>query len=168
MDIWKSLSGVQNLMLKWKLNKTSWVWKELINIFLKKLKRYRWPLNNVGLNCTGPVTCRIFSTNPYYSTTWSKVGWIRGCETADMEEWQIGRADCKVILWFSTMWRMGTPNPHFVWGTNCIWLCMKLVHCVSVFQNNTLLSKLIYYIVTQFPKSSHRMCIWVNENPHYL
>ena len=41
-------------------------------------------LNNLGLNCTGPLI-HIFSINMCYSTTRSVVGWIRECGTEDME-----------------------------------------------------------------------------------
>ena len=40
-----------------------------INIFLKHLRRYSWLLNNMGLNCTDPLLCRLLSTNNYFSTT---------------------------------------------------------------------------------------------------
>ena len=47
---------------------------------------YSWPLNNMGLSYVGPLICKFFSINPYYTTTRSVAGWI--CEygeTVDME-----------------------------------------------------------------------------------
>lgn len=53
-------------------------------------------------------TCKFFSC---YSTTWSGVGWIRGCWTTDMEEPSIQRADYKLYVHFLLHGRLTPPTP---------------------------------------------------------
>ena len=35
---------------------------------------YNWPLNNLDLNCKGPLIWIFFFSSKYYTTTWSMVG----------------------------------------------------------------------------------------------
>ena len=74
---------------------------------------YSWPLNNTGLNYTGPLTCGLFSLNRYHSATWSAVGWICGCVTADTE----GRLNHMQIFICEEGW---PPNPCTVRGSTVL------------------------------------------------
>ena len=71
---------------------------------------YSCPLNNMDLNCAGPLTGRFFSINTYYSTT---NPWF--VESLDVEL-RIERASCKVILGFLPAWGW-RPNPCIVQGS---------------------------------------------------
>ena len=44
------------------------------------IERERETLNNMGLNCEGPLICRFLKINTY-NTSWSTVGWICRCRT---------------------------------------------------------------------------------------
>ena len=57
---------------------------EVFHTFWLRTTYSSWPLNT-GLSCTGPLICRLLSTNTSYSTVRSMVGWIHGCGTTDRE-----------------------------------------------------------------------------------
>ena len=81
--------------------------------FLKTI--YSWPLNNLSLNCMGPLRHRFFFNSKYHSTTWSEVGWIQECWNwyrgmAYMGGSTISNADFQLQ-------RAGTPNPCVVQGS---------------------------------------------------
>ena len=65
---------------------------------LKSHRNYSWPLNNMSLNCMGPLICGFFSTKYILNLV----------ESVDMEPWMVGQ------LWSysqsSTAWRVGAPN----------------------------------------------------------
>ena len=72
-----------------------------------------WPLNNMGLNCMGPLIFGFLKINAYYGTSWSVVG-----ESTDARPW-IGRADCKFTGGFLTglegvVGGVSTPNLQLV------------------------------------------------------
>ena len=88
------------------------IWGEysLFQSLLWLILIYSWLLNNTSLKCMGPLICRFFSINTFYSTTRSVVGWVCGCRTADTE----GQ------LWSYTqifnLARVGAPSSHVVQG----------------------------------------------------
>ena len=53
--------------------------------FSKRFNVYSRPLNDMLLNCTGPVIHGLFSVNAVSSTTLSVIGWICKCRTSNME-----------------------------------------------------------------------------------
>lgn len=80
--------------------------------------QYSWSLNNMGVNSTGPLTCRFFSIG-IGNTTPSAVGCIVGVESWIMEEPCSWRASY-VVHRFSTAQRVGTHDPCAVQGSTVI------------------------------------------------
>ena len=136
-------------VMTWRTDTVKWLPKEayLISIvsyiFFKKKKnfffslwkllgytplifKYCWPLNNVSLNCAGPLICRIFSINMYYSPAKSNSGWICTCGT------DTRRADYKVWSGLLTACGVSTPNLSCYSSVNC---SHCVVHCIPCTYN---------------------------------
>lgn len=58
---------------------------------------YGGPLNNMGLNCLGPLTQEVFSTN---NTVILYSAWVAESKNVGL---QVQKADCKVISGFSAV-----------------------------------------------------------------
>lgn len=63
------------------------------------------------------VYADFFPINTWYSTTGSKVSWIHRYET-QKQNLKILRANCQVILWFSTAWRVRDQTNPCCWSVN--------------------------------------------------
>lgn len=102
------------------------------------LPDYGWPLNNTGLNCAGPLTCRLFThahTHTWFSRSLVSAFWdstkhtlktvflIRGWESVDVEA--VMTVHCSMpsyitelsILGFWYPWRVLEPISCGYWGT---------------------------------------------------
>ena len=78
--------------------------------------KYSWPLNNTGLNCTGPLQGEFVNSKHYSTTTcgcWNPSMW--NCGYGGTQE---RKDQWKVTCRFLTLWRTGNPNPCDVqWST---------------------------------------------------
>ena len=101
------------------ITQTTTYWCSWHTCYLSCICLYSWPLNNMGLNCVGPLIGGFFSIvnsvvrhNPWLVE--SMVGWIHGCRTADLEElctWKNRRTvytDCKLHADFQ-LWGGSVP-----------------------------------------------------------
>ena len=70
----------------------------------KRLLKYSWSLNNMGLNC---VDLLIYGFSIANTTVPCDPQLVESTDTG--ESW-IGKAGCKLIWVFLTSWRAGTPN----------------------------------------------------------
>lgn len=74
--------------------------------FLKTI--YSWPLNNLSLNCMGPLRHRFFFNSKYHSTTQSMVDSVSDTEKLDTE------CPLWIYTWMLTLWRVGAPPIYVV------------------------------------------------------
>lgn len=49
--------------LQWNKSKMTYVNREIHYVYELKIQYYSWPLNNIGLNCTGPLIHGFLSVN---------------------------------------------------------------------------------------------------------
>ena len=74
--------------------------------------KYTQPLNNMGLNSTGPIMCRIFSINTHCSITSSSIDWIHLLF---------------VVLWWQSLWQSWVGISLWFWLAFPWWLVMARI-----------------------------------------
>lgn len=94
-------------------------WKKLALSYLMS-RFYSWPLNYIGLYCTGPLNHRFFSV--LYTIVLHNPRLVKSLGAKP----QMWRAYCRVILRFSTMWRIIVPNPSHCSWVSCPWVTVPL------------------------------------------
>ena len=103
-------------------------------------KIHSWPLNNTGLNSTSPVIHGFFSI--VNTAVLHNPRLVESMEAG----LQTRTANCKVILRFSTVRRVSTPNPRVVQGSivyrNSLYYLCNISINLNSFQNKRLFEKI--------------------------